>query len=481
VILFFRDIDAKGTLAAAEASKKKKDPSPKRKGFKSVSIEDATLTQSDLKTHAISKLKNDPVPLKEEHIRIYTENKNKPNTLVRLGDHEQLRDGATYFALEVFTTLPTNVYRTVRLDQIYPATLCHPKCQKFTKVSPFMTAAMSEDEQGLPWHALTDEGELVVRGVSVFWEDERTKIGNPRDPYLDVQRGIGTYSIDLGTYEQLARKQPNPEIDPVFGLLETTITHKKAASGRLAVKNFKISVPAVDRQKQQEATEQSVLFRFKLEQGTDLSKYGMAVVYDNLGPNECHCSLVRESPSGNEHPLDWIPIYRVHRRLFAPRQIDSLDGLTDQELKDMLSPRQVHEQPEIIDDEDIAGQSYSAIPKLAALFELQDFIVKARAEPLPPDTFDDSDARALYYAGLILFLAHSVTEDFYWALQMLEAADYKVGSLDGSVCKTLIKAMENADVERDLEAVKARTRSMGLDIEPFDALHKGIDILSRAM
>jgi len=189
VILCFRDADAKANFNRATASYKglkgpQKGRAPKQKGLMSELIE--ATTPSDLKTYVISKLNNNPVALKEENIRIYK--KTQLDTLERLGDHEQLFDGTTYFALEVFTMLPMNVYRNVRLDQIYPATLCLPQCRNFTKVSPFMTAAMSRAERVLPWYDLVNGKELVVRGISVYCDAAATKIGNLVDPYLGVLR-----------------------------------------------------------------------------------------------------------------------------------------------------------------------------------------------------------------------------------------------------------------------------------------------------
>jgi len=140
-----------------------------------------------------------------------------------------------------------------------------------------------------------------------------TKIGNSVDPYLDVQRGKGTYSIDLGKYEQLAKNQPGSKIDPVFELLETTITHEaRTEMETLDVKEHKVFAADKEVRTKKEAKEHMVFFRFKLEAGTDLSDFGMALVFDNLGDYEHHCSLVRETPRGKKQALKWTMIDQVH-------------------------------------------------------------------------------------------------------------------------------------------------------------------------
>lgn len=124
---------------------------------------------------------------------------------MHVSEDDQLYAGATYFALEILTLLPTDMLRTVRLDEIQPATLCHPDCDRsFTKVSPFMNAAMSKAERVHPWHDFSDEGELNVHGISVFCKDTASIIREEVNPFVDVltQKDV-TYSIPLAKYNKL--------------------------------------------------------------------------------------------------------------------------------------------------------------------------------------------------------------------------------------------------------------------------------------
>lgn len=71
--------------------------------------------------------------------------------------------------------------------------------------------------------------------------------------------------------------------------------------------------------------------------------------------------------------------------------------------------------------------------------------IKVQAEPLPLDTFDEEDdmddAQNIYRAVSILFsLTHCGEHDVYRALEMLEAAEYRVDLIDGSFRKTLLDA-----------------------------------------
>jgi len=170
------------------------------------------------------------------------------------------------------------------------------------------------------------------------------------------KKGV-TYSITLDEYKELVNNQPDSMISQVFGLLETTITHDEYA-GSLSLKEYKVEAADKKSKGKDEAKENSLFFRFELEAGTDLSEHGMALVYDNLGDKDHHCTLVRESTLGKK-TRTWHPLIGVHNHVYAPQQFDSLDKLKAKDLEDMLSLSNCQEQPETIFDAVIAGQSYS--------------------------------------------------------------------------------------------------------------------------
>lgn len=68
----------------------------------------------------------------------------------------------------------------------------------------------------------------------------------------------------------------------------------------------------------------------------------------------------------------------------------------------MLHPFEPHREPETI-DVDIAGKVYLVFPKVASLFVLHDLTMKASAETVPLETFDDPSQHSMYWAALVLY------------------------------------------------------------------------------
>jgi len=147
-------------------------------------------------------------------------------------------------------------------------------------------------------------------------------------------------------------------------------------------------------------------------------------------------------------------------------------GVTEEELTNIMSPKTGNNQPEYFPGT-ISLKSVHAFPYLVAKFELHHLEMKGQAEPLPLDTFkeedDNDDAQDIYRAVSILFsLTHCGEHDVYHAMEMLEAAEYRVDLLDGSFRKTLLDAMGRID-------------KFSLPPESCELLDIGIDILSQSL
>jgi len=158
-----------------------------------------------------------------------------------------------------------------------------------------------------------------------------------------------------------------------------------------------------------------------------------------------------------------------------PVIVSKFEELLDEDIAHLQSPREGNWQPEMQIEGIGSGGDYNVFPCLAAEFELHDFVLKGRAEPLPLNDSEDPNAKCISYAALVLYSTNGITEDVYEAIRMLEAAHYIVENIDSSVRMTLCRAMENVN-ERDLEGMKIE--ALG-DVDPFEALDDEMDILSR--
>jgi hypothetical protein len=401
---------------------------------------------------------------------------------------DEIKSDTYYFALEVFEdTVPCDLFRTVAMDQIIPATFCLPQRRGFTSVSPLMTAAMTKEEREHPWHALSFDGELQVNGISVFCKDTTESFcendtmpidieqWNPFFTVLQKRKGV-SYKLSLDNYKQVVEHEEGEEgtnnrRDSYFGILKTVLSHEKIQEhGKLVEPKGKTANADPEYQKmtkkqKSEAglpSQQSVFFSFVLRKGTNLKQHGILVVYDNLGEFESHCTLVRKT-NVQDKAAD-VPTIYIDDRIHMPPA-----GLTDDDLTNMMSPKTGKDQPECC-SAIISSKTVRAFPYLAAEFELHHLEMRGQAEPLPLDTFDEEDdnddAQDIYRAVSILFsLTHCWEHDVYHAMEMLEAAEYRVNIIDGSFRKTLLDAMGRVDY-------------FSLPLESRDLLDIGIDILN---
>jgi hypothetical protein len=71
-----------------------------------------------------------------------------------------------FFAVEYFETVPTDMYRTMKVNQLQPSTYTHPDYLKeegrWTCVSPLYCTEMKGREFDFPWHSVSEQENLVA-------------------------------------------------------------------------------------------------------------------------------------------------------------------------------------------------------------------------------------------------------------------------------------------------------------------------------
>eukprot|EP00978_Attheya_sp_CCMP212_P001746 scaffold3577_cov60-Attheya_sp.AAC.3 len=109
-------------------------------GFKKDDTKKAGSTVGSLKVYVVGLLNQYPyvegLVLNPTNIRVYMDVDGQLELLDE--DTHGLCSRATYVALEFFTMTPTNLLRTVKLNQLFPAVYSHPDDvdRSWTKVSP---------------------------------------------------------------------------------------------------------------------------------------------------------------------------------------------------------------------------------------------------------------------------------------------------------------------------------------------------------
>jgi hypothetical protein len=377
-----------------------------------------------------------------------------------------------YFAVEYFETVPTDMYRDVKIDRLQPSIYSHPDFLKeekrWTSVSPLYCAAMKDSEMELPWHSVSEKGNLDAHGVSLYFKDEATVTDIVLDPFrpVDEDEQVGNTRLTLEQYMRLVNAE-GAKPHPVFGIIETFVSHQMTPAGAVAKGVPKRAVAKGAPKRAEEgptkkplASERMVCFRYKLREGTNLAPFGMALIYDNSSKH--HCSLIRKkTPEPNKRM--WMEVVGFP---FLPL-VSSAEFLncTDSNqrnalLRDnILCPFAEHEEPETFYGK-IVGKPYLVFPKVAALFALNDFLMKASAEPVPLEKYDDPSQHSMYKAALVLY--HIDTDnDVRMALEELEGAAYHISDVDSPCVLTLHSAMQAAiamDIE-DLDEMKLDTET----------------------
>eukprot|EP00978_Attheya_sp_CCMP212_P044274 scaffold305646_cov65-Attheya_sp.AAC.1 len=256
---------------------------------------------------------------------------------------------------------------------------------------------------------------------------------------------------------------------PDLGILCTSLTHEiDGDNNNIYIPKDELEHPqVVGTTEAGTKRKRQLLYRYKLKDHTDLSRYNMAVVFDNS--SQYHCKLIRES---NIYPeITWIwqksplRLWPSNRPILA----DNVPALDDEVRRRMDPPTNALHCY-------IKGGWCLGFPAVAALFELHNFMIKASAEPVPLDTVDDEKQHQMFLALLVLY--HSCdslgcSEKVQWAIEELESEKYVVEHVDTSCQLTLLHAIER--VHNDIDSSEWDNAKLGLDpgMDPYEILIDG--------
>jgi hypothetical protein len=440
----------------------------------------------DLKTKVVEVLQpswND-FALDSSHIRVFRKDGSE---LEPLPDNPEtpLSTDDVYFAVEYFQTVPTDMYRFVRIDQLKPCSYSHPdhlqeEDRRWTIVSPLYCAAMKGNELQFPWNGgVSNQGNLDAHGVSLYCKDKATDSSDV-NPFRAIEENekVGFTRLALEKYEALLFSE-GADKHPIFGSLETSVSHQMVDESvsepkpRIKIENYQIRK---DRKAKGWATERLVCFRYKIRRGTDLAPYGMALVYDNSSKH--HCTLIRENRLKDEQMWVNTSGLLLPRNAFLELELgnNSSSDERDTILRERaFRPFEPHREPETTGDI-IAGKTFIAFPKVAALFVLHDISMQASAEPVPPETFDDPSQSSMYWAALVLYHVDP-DDDVRVAIGELEAAAYHLSGVDSPHHLTLLRAMKEAFTRDDLIEIELDKLDEEGTMDPYDSLADGLGLL----
>ena len=395
-----------------------------------------------------------------------------------------------FVAVEYFTILPETVVRTVDNSHACHVTFTHPDVpQQWTSVAPLYCAAFKKDECGHPWYSVNSNWEIKASGVSLRALDgSLQKVADDFDPFgsLGDEEETGERVMTLEQYDALTKN----ERDDIYGILKTSVSHDIPGVGGVKRPSVKSSIISINDEKKKKkrkdqslATKRNTLIRFKLQKGTDLSKYNVAIVYDNSSKN--HVTLVPTGVGGfGGFDREWF--FHPHLRVFLP--LDAFDKI--QRLKEGSDERKEYLKNEVLgpfgdEPENFSwmypGGGYTVLPKVAALFALHDLKIEASAEPLPLESGPRTDKQHQTYQAALVLHRLNLGWPVVLAIEQLENVKYVIGDLDQYERETLLDALEKVPSGVDYEDYETVAKSMDVD-ENYcdDVLSKMKDDLTRS-
>jgi hypothetical protein len=375
----------------------------------------------------------------------------KDAELLEGGDH-------TYYVYELFGRVPVDLFRRVGLRQLHPAVRAASP-GGFTNVSPLYSASIKsykgreivlDDLTGDHSPFYCDAGNQVqVRGASLTCVDKATsaKVG-PLDVVTPNESKEHTFlSLDNAALGTRA-------VDS-FGVLHSTMSFN-SSTGLLypSVDNILTKRSTLERKKAQkgETTERMLFFRFKLPKGVDLTRLGMAVVFDD-GSQGGHFTLI---PLGRNLSLvpPWFP-----------------DSFSEPHVWDRHHTQRVptSPMPEAF-GLSLNIESFIAFPLVAEQFVLHDFLMVANGLP-DADEPQDDDGLKLFRAVKKLLDDSCVVSD---GIQVSEAID-SLGAAHYCAKKVLpffLRALQQA-----FEDARAESGGLESDDDSYDIFDDALQVL----
>lgn len=357
-------------------------------------------------------------------------------TMRRMVEDDLVMEDATYYALEVFSILPFDVFKAVPMNEISPCTFSNTSNEgrKYTKFAPVFLGTIDSPHKvmGKEWFTALPSGEVNVRGVSVTsrhvsnlfgkdlsvpWTDDAIKT------YID---GENPYTMPLETFTALVEhNDPNSDFKtmPELGILESCIYHRKQKS------LLSTEVPS-----QLMGKKQLRSLNFCLPKGTNLAELGFSLVYDNLG-FDGHFSLVPTSKPVQDAVRKIPSFYFIQEHTnWNP------NNYTDEQISSLMTSTTELGQPLVTSH---SWTGYPFFPLLASKFFPTEVLINRRSEPSSSTFYDDFNQKILCKGMELLFENEEwpLSNDIVMAHQMLKDVDYKADLIHPSLCCILKDAI----------------------------------------
>lgn len=358
-----------------------------------------------------------------------------------LSDESAIMEESVIFVLEIFTTTPCSLFRTVQPHQIHPAILSVDQSNPWSRMNPLYCGSFLEDSEidaqpKSPFH-VDRKPAVTVCGMSlksVVPSRERSSLLDEVLP--DEELG---WSI-LGDSSILGKE------DGDFGIL-----HDGTLVERGPVNNVRHNLVTIGNSNKRKgfAQKRMIFFTYELPAGTDLSCLGMAVVFDNADP----------AYPGHFTMIPW--------NLAVRRLRDDELALDNNKLTVSVTDVGQSFYRAIMIDRSI----YCTFPLVAAQFKFHSMWMNASAACIIDDFDGQNDPDKLLLAeGVAVFYDHledlHQPEDVFPLLSKLFSSNYDIGLLSQRevhcLCRMFesllgvgsIDNFENDTVQKSLEIVK---------------------------
>jgi len=260
-----------------------------------------------------------------------------------------------YTALEKFETTPIDLFRRVEMTKLHPTVASVNPSPLSSRAAAVCAAFKHSEYPDNAFSASGSDGSVVSHGVSLNCGSE-TSTFDPAISTLREDEPKGEFGVDLPAHftphkssfgylvpAEIYEQESLPyAICPVDGMFPIKDTQKRKGADK---KN-------IDKSK---TFSRTCYFRFKLPKGTDLQPLGVYVVLDR----ENHFSLICNQNNGPTNRWRLCAYGGIEPDPNAPPAGPEPESLGPMSFGEVRCP--------------------VALPKVAALFQLHDFLVKAAA------------------------------------------------------------------------------------------------------
>lgn len=335
---------------------------------------------------------------------------------IALADDDDIIEGAEIFVHEIYTSTPCSLYRTIQTNRIHPVVRSVHDTNSWSKMSPIYCGSFNKESDLLEPPFLFNVDSMEVRGMSLKSKLPPRNRESVTDPVQATENegwsmfhDNSALGDEVGLTSDFGKLHTSTLIDgsPFHTALHINVVRAKTGNDKSTRRK------------------RMIFFAYEMPAGTDLSNFGMAVVFDNADKDyEGHFSLIPWGGSPQKLNSDELQLGMTPLELQLPNCDSSCS---------------------VYFDLTIVNHRYRAFPFVAAQFQFHSVWMVASAEAIADLDGDDDTAKlsrgvAVFYDDLE---GLHQPEDMLPLLSKLISMNFDIRQMSSDDVRCLYHALES--------------------------------------